>query len=132
MKLNMGNLIKYDGAVYEVVAIIMSTLYLRAVDSDSYDYEVNNLSYTGTLSSWERKKFMIFNYTLEDLARAIAGLEEHEQNAIIGNNLINMQYLLKLMNDDDTCKDTIEKLDEGIEQLNNTIEQYERLESVYK
>ena len=70
---------------------------------------------------------MIFNYTLEDLARAIAGLEEHEQNAIIGNNLINMQYLLKLMNDDGTCKDTIEKLDEGIEQLNNTIEQYERL-----
>lgn len=70
---------------------------------------------------------MIFNYTLEDLARAIAGLEEHEQNAIIGNNLINMQYLLKLMNDDSTCKDTIEKLDEGIEQLNNTIEQYERL-----
>ena len=70
---------------------------------------------------------MIFNYTLEDLARAIAGLEEHEQNVIIGNNLINMQYLLKLMNDDDTCKDTIEKLDEGIEQLNNTIEQYERL-----
>lgn len=67
---------------------------------------------------------MIFNYTLEDLARAIAGLEEHEQNAIIGNNLINMQYLLKLMNDDGTCKDTIEKLDEGIEQLNNTIEQY--------
>ena len=44
MKLNMENLIKYDGAVYEVVAIIMSTLYLRAVDSDSYDYEVNNLS----------------------------------------------------------------------------------------
>lgn len=70
---------------------------------------------------------MTFNYTLEDLARAIAGLEEHEQSAIIGNNLINMQYLLKLMNDDDTCKDTIEKLDEGIEQLNNTIEQYERL-----
>ena len=70
---------------------------------------------------------MTFNYTLEDLARAIAGLEEHEQSAIIGNNLINMQYLSKLMNDDDTCKDTIEKLDEGIEQLNNTIEQYERL-----
>ena len=45
---------------------------------------------------------MTFNYTLEE-------------------------YLLKLMNDDGTCKDTIEKLDEGIEQLNNTIEQYERL-----
>lgn len=63
---------------------------------------------------------MKFNYTLEDLARAIAGLKEHEQSAIIGNNLINMQYLLKLMNDDNTCRETIEKLDEGIEQ-------YERL-----
>ena len=70
---------------------------------------------------------MIFNYTIEDLARAIAGLEEHEKNAVIGNNLINMQYLLKLMNDDDICKETIEKLDEGTEQLKKTAKQYENL-----
>ncbi len=43
MKLNMGDLIKYDGAIYEVVAIIMSTLYLRAVNSDRYDYKIDNL-----------------------------------------------------------------------------------------
>ena len=103
MKLNMGDLIKYDGAIYEVVAVVWSTLYLRTVNSDRYDYKIDNLG------------------------KLYRDIEEHEQNAIIGNNLINMQYLLKLMNDDGTCKDTIEKLDEGIEQLNNTIEQYERL-----
>lgn len=43
MKLNMGDLIKYDGANYEVVAVVWSTLYLRAVDSDRYDYKIDNL-----------------------------------------------------------------------------------------
>lgn len=43
MKLNMGDLIKYDGAIYEVVAIVWSTLYLRAVNSDRYDYKIDNL-----------------------------------------------------------------------------------------
>lgn len=43
MKLNMGDLIKYDGAIYEVVAVVWSTLYLRAVDSDRYDYKIDNL-----------------------------------------------------------------------------------------
>ncbi len=43
MKLNMGDLIKYDGAVYEVVAVVWSTLYLRAVNSDRYDFKIDNL-----------------------------------------------------------------------------------------
>lgn len=43
MKLNMGDLIKYDGAIYEVVAVVWSTLYLRAVNSDRYDYKIDNL-----------------------------------------------------------------------------------------
>ena len=43
MKLNMGDLIKYDGAIYEVVAVVWSTLYLRAVNSDRYDYKIVNL-----------------------------------------------------------------------------------------
>lgn len=43
MKLNMGDLIKYDGAIYEVVAVVWSTLYLRVVNSDRYDYKIDNL-----------------------------------------------------------------------------------------
>ena len=43
MKLDMGDLIKYDGAIYEVVAVVWSTLYLRAVNSDRYDYKIDNL-----------------------------------------------------------------------------------------
>ncbi len=43
MKLNMRDLIKYDGAIYEVVAVVWSTLYLRAVNSDRYDYKIDNL-----------------------------------------------------------------------------------------
>jgi hypothetical protein len=43
MKLNMGDLIKYDGAIYEVVAVVWSTLYLRAVNSDRYDFKIDNL-----------------------------------------------------------------------------------------
>ena len=43
MKLNMGDLIKYDGAIYVVVAVVWSTLYLRAVNSDRYDYKIDNL-----------------------------------------------------------------------------------------
>ena len=43
MKLNMGDLIKYDGAIYEVEAVVWSTLYLRAVNSDRYDYKIDNL-----------------------------------------------------------------------------------------
>lgn len=43
MKLNMGDLIKYDGAIYEVVAVVWSTLYLRDVNSDRYDYKIDNL-----------------------------------------------------------------------------------------
>ena len=43
MKLNMGDLIKYDGAIYEVVAVVWSTLYLRTVNSDRYDYKTDNL-----------------------------------------------------------------------------------------
>ena len=43
MKLNMGDLIKYDGAIYEVVAVVWSTLYLCAVNSDRYDYKIDNL-----------------------------------------------------------------------------------------
>ena len=43
MQLNMGDLIKYDGAIYEVVAVVWSTLYLRAVNSDRYDYKIDNL-----------------------------------------------------------------------------------------
>lgn len=43
MKLNMGDFIKYDGAIYEVVAVVWSTLYLRAVNSDRYDYKIDNL-----------------------------------------------------------------------------------------
>lgn len=43
MKLNKGDLIKYDGAIYEVVAVVWSTLYLRAVNSDRYDYKIDNL-----------------------------------------------------------------------------------------
>lgn len=43
MKLNMGDLIKYDGAIYEVVAVVWSTLHLRAVNSDRYDYKIDNL-----------------------------------------------------------------------------------------
>lgn len=43
MKLNKGDLIKYDGEIYEVVAVVWSTLCLRAVNSDRYDYKIDNL-----------------------------------------------------------------------------------------
>lgn len=42
MKLNKGDRIKYDDSIYVVVAVIWSTVYLRAVNDDStnFDYEI--------------------------------------------------------------------------------------------
>ena len=40
MKLKIGNKIKYDDAVYTVVAIIFATVYLRVSDSETYEYEI--------------------------------------------------------------------------------------------
>lgn len=38
MKLNKNDRIRYDGSIYEVVAIVMATIYLREVGcSDSYN-----------------------------------------------------------------------------------------------
>lgn len=37
MKLNKNDRIRYDGSIYEVVAVVMATIYLREVDCpDSY------------------------------------------------------------------------------------------------
>lgn len=38
MKLKIGNKIKYDDAVYTVVAIIFATVYLCISDSETYEY----------------------------------------------------------------------------------------------
>lgn len=43
MKLKIGNKIKYDDAVYTVVAIIFATVYLRVSDSETYDYEITEV-----------------------------------------------------------------------------------------
>lgn len=45
MKLNTGNRIKYEDSIYAVVAVIYTTVYLRAVKDDStdYAYEINEV-----------------------------------------------------------------------------------------
>lgn len=45
MKLNIGNRIKYEDSIYAVVAVIYTTVYLRAVNDNStnYDYEINEV-----------------------------------------------------------------------------------------
>ena len=45
MKLNKGDRIKYNDSIYAVVAVIWSTVYLRAVDYGTidYDYEINEV-----------------------------------------------------------------------------------------
>lgn len=45
MKLNIGKRIYYDGFIYVVVAIIYTTVYLRAVNDDStnFDYEIQEI-----------------------------------------------------------------------------------------
>lgn len=45
MKLNKGDRIKYDGSIYAVVAVIWSTIYLRAVEdgTTNYDYEIEEV-----------------------------------------------------------------------------------------
>lgn len=45
MKLNIGNRIKYEDSIYAVVAVIYATVYLRAVNDDStdYDYEMQEI-----------------------------------------------------------------------------------------
>ena len=45
MKLNIGDRIKYEDSIYAVVAVIYTTVYLRAVNDDStdYDYEINEV-----------------------------------------------------------------------------------------
>ena len=43
MKLKIGNKIKYDDAVYTVVAIIFATVYLCVSDSETYGYEITEV-----------------------------------------------------------------------------------------
>ena len=45
MKLNIGDRIYYDNSIYAVVAVIYTTVYLRAVNDDStdYAYEINEV-----------------------------------------------------------------------------------------
>lgn len=45
MKLNINDRIKYDDSIYVVVAIIWSTIYLRAVNDCpmQYDYEIKEV-----------------------------------------------------------------------------------------
>jgi hypothetical protein len=43
MKLKIGNKIKYDDAVYTVVAIIFATVYLCVSDSGTYGYEIREV-----------------------------------------------------------------------------------------
>lgn len=42
MKLNKGDRIHYEDSIYEVAAVIMATIYLRAVKDgkEKYDYEM--------------------------------------------------------------------------------------------
>lgn len=45
MKLNKDDRIKYNDSIYTVVAVIWSTVYLRAVNDDTadYDYEIQEV-----------------------------------------------------------------------------------------
>ena len=45
MKLNIGDRIYYDDSIYAVVAVIYTTVYLRAVNDDStnFDYEIQEI-----------------------------------------------------------------------------------------
>lgn len=45
MKLNIDDRINYDDSIYAVVAVIYTTVYLRAVNDDStdYAYEINEV-----------------------------------------------------------------------------------------
>ncbi len=45
MKLNISDRIYYDDSIYAVVAVIYTTVYLRAVKDDStdYAYEINEV-----------------------------------------------------------------------------------------
>ena len=58
MKLNKGDRIKYNDSIYAVVAVIWSTVYLRAVDygTTDYDYEINEVYKTyRDIEFWERR-----------------------------------------------------------------------------
>lgn len=45
MKLNKDDRIKYDDSIYAVVTVIWSTVYLRAIEdgTTNYDYEINEV-----------------------------------------------------------------------------------------
>lgn len=45
MKLNKDDRIKYDDSIYAVVAVIWSTVYLRAIEdgTTNYDYEIDEV-----------------------------------------------------------------------------------------
>ncbi|RHR89475.1 hypothetical protein DWW33_04265 [Roseburia sp. AF15-21] len=45
MKLNKDDRIKYDDSFYAVVAVIWSTVYLRAIEdgTTNYDYEISEV-----------------------------------------------------------------------------------------
>ena len=45
MKLNTGDRIQYAGVIYTVVAVIYTTIYLRAVNDNrtDYDYEMQEI-----------------------------------------------------------------------------------------
>lgn len=45
MKLNKNDRIKYDNSIYAVVAVIWSTVYLRAVEdgTTNYDYKIEEV-----------------------------------------------------------------------------------------
>lgn len=45
MKLNKDDRIKYDDSIYTVAAVIWSTVYLRAVEDGTtdYDYEIDEV-----------------------------------------------------------------------------------------
>lgn len=47
MKLNMGDRIKYNDSIYTVVAVLFSTVYLRAVEDNStqFNYNMDDIYY---------------------------------------------------------------------------------------
>lgn len=53
MKLNKSDRIKYDGCIYNVIAVIWSTVYLQKMDDGSDDY----------------------NYTMQDVYRCYKDIE---------------------------------------------------------
>lgn len=45
MNVKKGSRVKYDAAIYEVVAVVLSTVYLAAVNDENlhYDYDISEI-----------------------------------------------------------------------------------------